>query len=900
VGWTTSDTVIVAPADPANLVDSLAVAPLAGQEKAPVLLTYKASLDAAVRDRIVELAAKKVYVVGALSDAVASQIGAIPGVTVEVLKGTDRWATADAITAKLTGIDGTFVVGYNAIADALSVASFAAANRFQILLTDANGDVSPSKLRGTTYLVGGTGVVRDIDGTSATRLGGSDRYATNARVVEALDYNWGKIYVANGASLVDALAAASLAGLDRAPILLTNGTNIPALTNAAVSDKTNAATRYIALGGTGAVPESVIDTVETTGPIEVSSVQGVVAKYNTRASGQLLGVKINNGTTVTPAQLDAAGYDTIFRASEWVFDNADTSDTGELEQSDLQDVYDAIADHIFSYTIEVSKRAELIAESDEVEVELYDGRTTAANSITSYRLDLIDGSSTIHNIPEGIKSNTLIEGEWAGLWNVKARTVAGGTDVNVTEGIKLESSDPWVVSVNDDDDIPVGTSPNERHYHKTLEALSEGKATITITSGAVTESFTITVKPSGDDDRVPYKAAPDASTLKIATGGYDYVRVVVTDQYGDPYTDEDMVFSDKDRTKISVGTTVDKTVASSPVDIAGISAVTLSRKGVAYFQVTGLSRDNAHYFYLYGDKWAGADVFKELGRVKLDIGTLATNYDASKSKFVAADTDAVDFTIDRNAFATAQYPSISLHLMKYTSSGYAMGAFDVGEYVGYSTVAPAAGEFALNYSRVDYIDVPTVGGAQDMVGDVIEIYGDPSETTVGSLQLKAIINPTSGNVVTKSQNIKVVSTVPAITKATFESLTEVDNGDYNLDELLLLDNIVTESTLGTGILYLRVNPLDASYVSLIYRDSNDLTVATTEQEVGRVVFNTAGIGLVEFIGSDASVELYDDPGDIIVRIDNTDLATNKNVQFGVQRFGSKGNVATKSVRILKP
>jgi putative cell wall-binding protein len=104
VGWTTAEEAIIAPADQANLVDSLSAAPLAGQLKAPILLTFKASLDSAVQARLVELGVKKVYAIGAITDAVVAQLQAIGGIQVEVLKGADRWATSEAINAKLTGV----------------------------------------------------------------------------------------------------------------------------------------------------------------------------------------------------------------------------------------------------------------------------------------------------------------------------------------------------------------------------------------------------------------------------------------------------------------------------------------------------------------------------------------------------------------------------------------------------------------------------------------------------------------------------------------------------------------------------------------------------------------------------------------------------------------------------
>lgn len=269
-GWSTADTVIVAPADQANLVDALAAAPLAGQENAPILLTFKDTLDAAVKAKISALGAKKVYVVGAVSDGVKSEIDAISGVTVEALKGASRWETAKAINAKLTSPAGCFVVGYNALPDALSVSSFAAANKYAVILADVKGQIPAGQtvLGSKTYLVGGPTLVADISG--ATRLAGADRFETNIAVINGLSYEYGKIYVANGMTnhLVDSLVAAPLAAKTKSAIVLASDSAIPDL--AAVKAKIGSATAVVALGGTGVVADSVVNSIKYVAPASVA------------------------------------------------------------------------------------------------------------------------------------------------------------------------------------------------------------------------------------------------------------------------------------------------------------------------------------------------------------------------------------------------------------------------------------------------------------------------------------------------------------------------------------------------------------------------------------------------------------------------------------------------------
>jgi len=279
-GWTSASTVIVAAADQDNLVDALAAAPLAGQESAPILITFKDSLDPAVKAKISALGATKVFVVGAVSDAVADEIDAISGVAVEKLKGSSRWDTAKAINAKLTSPAGCFVVGYAALADALSVSSFAAKNKYAIILADVNGNipVAQTALGSKTYIVGGATLVKDIAG--ATRLAGADRFATNKVVLETLTFDYNKVYVTNGFNehLVDSLVAAPLAAKTNAPIVLASGSAVAAAD--VVNVKLTTLSTIIALGGTGVVSDSVRDSV----------------KYNTPATFAV--------TDITPLALD--------------------------------------------------------------------------------------------------------------------------------------------------------------------------------------------------------------------------------------------------------------------------------------------------------------------------------------------------------------------------------------------------------------------------------------------------------------------------------------------------------------------------------------------------------------------------------------------------------------------
>ncbi|HWQ89231.1 MAG TPA: cell wall-binding repeat-containing protein, partial [Desulfitobacteriaceae bacterium] len=260
-GWMTADTAILAPAADANLVDALAAAPLAGKAS-PILLTEKDNLNSTTKAELQRLRVTKVFAVGAINQTVVDQLNAIGGITVTVLKGEDRTATAAAIAAKLINPAGSFVVGYGALADALSVASYAAANNYSILVANPDGSLPASEaaFKGANVnIIGGPSLVDDIAG--ATRHYGTDRFATNKAVLNALVYNYDKVYVANGtdAHLVDSLIASSLAAKSGAPIVLCDAGGAAAASDVQAKLAANAV--VTALGGSTIVSENVLNEV---------------------------------------------------------------------------------------------------------------------------------------------------------------------------------------------------------------------------------------------------------------------------------------------------------------------------------------------------------------------------------------------------------------------------------------------------------------------------------------------------------------------------------------------------------------------------------------------------------------------------------------------------------------
>lgn len=255
-GWKTADTAILAPSADANLVDALAAAPLAGKTS-PILLTENDSLNTTTAAELGKLGVTKVFVVGAIEQKVVDQL-TVMGITPTVLKGADRTETAAAISSKLTNPAGSFVVGYGALADALSVASYAAANNYSILVANPDGTLPDSEVAykgAEVNIIGGPTLVKDIEG--AKRYYGADRFATNQTVLNAFTYKYDNVYTANGtdAHLVDSLIASSLAAQSGAPIVLADKDSIAAASGVYGKLATNAI--VTALGGNTVVTDAM-------------------------------------------------------------------------------------------------------------------------------------------------------------------------------------------------------------------------------------------------------------------------------------------------------------------------------------------------------------------------------------------------------------------------------------------------------------------------------------------------------------------------------------------------------------------------------------------------------------------------------------------------------------------
>jgi len=277
-----------------NWPDALGGSALAGALKAPILLTSQSGLSAEVRNEIVRLKATKAIILGgepAVSSAVAVQVAAIQGVSVERIAGANRYETANRVATRTIaemkargGYDGTAFVstGMN-FPDALGASPLAAAKGWPIYLANpAQGDnaslAAAMKSAGVkkAIVLGGTNVVGasveaalkrtlGLDAGLVTRLAGANRYDTALKIasygVARAGLSWNKVAPATGQNFPDALAGGVLQGASGSVLVLTPTASLNDGVAAALRANKGSISEVRFLGSTAALSVSVRSAV---------------------------------------------------------------------------------------------------------------------------------------------------------------------------------------------------------------------------------------------------------------------------------------------------------------------------------------------------------------------------------------------------------------------------------------------------------------------------------------------------------------------------------------------------------------------------------------------------------------------------------------------------------------
>lgn len=239
-----ADTVVLA--NGLALADGLAVTPLASYLKAPILLVRKDSIPVQTIDEIRRIGAKKVIIAGGeavVSNNIYSELNKVGIQNIKRLAGNNRYETsleiAKFIDSNCYNIEDIVVSNGLTEADAMSIAAIAARKKMPIILSNSKEigkttyDWLKTKQLRNSYIIGGetalsNNILNQINSITSmdirnNRLGGSNRYETNAVVIKKFkDNNLDSLYLSKGLTLVDALTAGPIAASNNGVIVLCN------------------------------------------------------------------------------------------------------------------------------------------------------------------------------------------------------------------------------------------------------------------------------------------------------------------------------------------------------------------------------------------------------------------------------------------------------------------------------------------------------------------------------------------------------------------------------------------------------------------------------------------------------------------------------------------------------
>ncbi|WP_261782884.1 cell wall-binding repeat-containing protein [Clostridium botulinum] len=282
--------------------DSLSASVLAKKLNAPIILTTAGELNSNAKSALQTLKPENVYVIGgnaSVSEAVRS--GLKKDYKVTELGGKTRFETNLAVANHLVdklGVkaDNVMVVnGQDGFSDALSAAPVAAAKEQVLLIVGRDASTADAaanfvkKHNSKVTVIGTEGVVPAAVynklGASERVNGGADRFDTNLKIMEHFKLNADNIYVANATDgqngYADALVASALAGKSGAPLVLVDTKDAQGTKNAIkyIADNKTDKTEVSTVGGSGVMPDEIVNEIETAVNPELSAAEKAVKAY---------------------------------------------------------------------------------------------------------------------------------------------------------------------------------------------------------------------------------------------------------------------------------------------------------------------------------------------------------------------------------------------------------------------------------------------------------------------------------------------------------------------------------------------------------------------------------------------------------------------------------------------
>jgi len=360
-----------------NFPDGLAASALAGALDAPMLLTTADALPTSVLTTLTTITGgggvtKNVVLIGGtsvISADIATQLTAL-NYQVTRISGADRYETAnevaEAVFTNNSGTIGTFgaaayktafLANGNNFPDALAASSFAYKGKHPLFLSDGatltDGTIASMKAVGVQQIIilgGETAVSAEVATAAAgvtgvisvVRVSGDTRYDTATALATTLagadaGYKTNAMLV-SGTNFPDALAAAQLAGQTGTTYAIIPVTDpLPAAVSAWATANQATLAKVRAIGGTSAIPDTVVSAVDEAGTIAplsatIAATDGA-GTFSVTFSGNVSGATTKTNYRVTAAtgaskEVASATYDsTTLKATVTVTGGIAAGDT---------------------------------------------------------------------------------------------------------------------------------------------------------------------------------------------------------------------------------------------------------------------------------------------------------------------------------------------------------------------------------------------------------------------------------------------------------------------------------------------------------------------------------------------------------------------------------------------
>lgn len=457
---------------------------------------------------------------------------------------------------------------------------------------------------------------------------------------------------------------------------------------------------------------------------KVTSVSVDPQTFDDDRAGQKVTFRVNGESAATDIDyLKLAGYNINFVAidkatgatanifTDGAGGTTSTSSTGIL----ATDLSSFVGKEI-EIQVQLSKSGEaLVSNKAIVKFVNLDAATTAVDSVV-FAVDKntngvaynADGSTDLADKDFALNSTTLVAGEVAGIYQVKA-TINGSKEIIPQTGFTVESSNPAVIS-----------------YDKTtglLKAESAGTATITVKVGEVKKTFTFKVV---NEERKLAKVVANPSTLKIVKGHNNTVEVKTLDQYGDPFAvapaDVKEVVPMAGSTPIVTGVDVDTDAEGSIGKVTLTVAGNEVGKGTVYFK--------------------DAKTDKVIGSLFVDV-TAVNNVGSQKLEIVKVSGQSEDNTLDLLAdnkvtYKLANYNTNGVYRNDENLNGYVLEVVDgtVAQVKAGDATTAAKANATINAGDVTAFDIIAVKAGKTDV-----LVKKPDGTVVGKITITVVKDP---------------------------------------------------------------------------------------------------------------------------------------------------------------